>query len=203
MMQAGFWMLVTASLCFGAGGRDQASSRTATKLTPEIAREIISTATKEGLDPFLVLEVMRRESAFNPRARNHKGAGGLMQLIPATARRFGITDPYDPQQAIAGGCKYLKYLMGLFPGRLDLVLAAYNAGEGAVARYNKSVPPYRETQNYVASITYGYRRAKWLEQNALKTRSTPRPLTDSEIRDRLSSLEAPALGSSTMREPEL
>lgn len=163
---AAIWVLISYSLVLAGQGPATSKRRTATRLTPQVAQQIIATANAEGLDPFLVLEVMRRESAFNPLAQSNKGAGGLMQLIPSTARRFGITNPYDPRQAIAGGCRYLKFLMGLFPGRLDLVLAAYNAGENAVAKYNNQVPPYRETQAYVSSITYGYQRAKWLEQNA-------------------------------------
>ena len=176
--------------------------RPVTNFTPQMAQQIIATAQAEGLDPFLVLEVMRRESAFNPRARSSKGAGGLMQMIPSTAQRFGITDPYDPRQAITGGCRYLRYLMGLFPGRLDLILAAYNAGENAVAKYNNTVPPYRETRAYVASITYGYQRAKWIEQNGLNIQAARRPMTNQEIRQRLAGLDPPALGHAPTRETQ-
>ena len=193
------WLLSLASGGLAAQ-RPAGARRAVTRLTPQVAQQIIATSNAEGLDPLLVLEVMRRESAFNPQAQSAKGAGGLMQLIPSTARRFGVTNPYDPRQAIAGGCRYLKYLMGLFSGRLDLVLAAYNAGETAVARYNNTVPPYRETQGYVAAITDGYQRAKWLEQNAGRTAQYRRPLTNQEIRRRLSTLDPPMLGSSPSRE---
>lgn len=196
------FLLVIAANAPGYGAARPApkARKPVSKLSPQIAKQIIATANREGLDPFLVLEVMRRESAFNPWARSNKGAGGLMQLIPSSARRFGITDPYDPQQAIAGGCRYLKYLMERFPGRLDLVLASYNAGEGAVARYGNTVPPFSETRHYVEAITYGYKRAKWIEQNELKMSGPTRLLTKQEIRDRLPSLEPPQLGRSTKRE---
>ena len=199
---AGILLLLAASIEATAQQHAAKARRPATNFTPQMAQQIIATAQAEGLDPFLVLEVMRRESAFNPRARSGKGAGGLMQMIPSTAQRFGITNPYDPQQAITGGCRYLRYLMGLFPGRLDLVLAAYNAGENAVAKYNNTVPPYRETRAYVASITYGYQRAKWIEQYALNSQSARRPMTNQEIRQRLASLDPPALGHTPTRETQ-
>lgn len=197
--RAAFLILVMSVVAVAAGG---SSSGGVSKLSPAIAQQIIEVATSEGLDPFLVLEVMRRESAFKPRARSHKGAGGLMQLMPATAQRFGITNPYDPQQAITGGCRYLKYLMGLYPNRLDLVLAAYNAGEGSVAKYGNSIPPYRETQAYVAEIMKGYRRARELAENARVERvpaRARRPLTNSEVKRRLAYVEVPALGSPAPR----
>ncbi len=133
-------------------------------MTPQLAAQIVAAARAHDLDPLLVLEVMRQESAFNPRATSYKDgrpcARGLMQMIQGTAGRFGVTDPYDPQQAITGGCRYLVFLMQRFGGRLDLVLAGYNAGEGAVERYGRRIPPYAETQNYVRSILLAYRRAR-------------------------------------------
>ena len=105
-------------------------------------------ARRFGVDPNLVHAVILAESAYNPRALSHKGAMGLMQLIPGTARRYGVRDPWNPAQNISGGTRYLRDLMKMF-GDLELVLAAYNAGENAVVRYGNSIPPYAETQVYV------------------------------------------------------
>jgi len=109
-----------------------------------------------GVDPYLVFCVIEQESHFNPRAVSPVGARGLMQLMPGTARRFGVRRPHDPAQSIDGGTRYLKELMGMFGGRVDLVLAGYNAGEGAVMRYGQRVPPYAETRNYVKRISMRY-----------------------------------------------
>jgi soluble lytic murein transglycosylase-like protein len=111
------------------------------------------------VDPLLVKSVMQVESNFNPAAVSPKGAQGLMQLIPATAQRFGVTDPFDSKQNIEGGVKYLRYLQNLFPSDLRLSLAAYNAGEGAVAKYG-AVPPYRETVDYVQKVHQRYSNAR-------------------------------------------
>lgn len=114
---------------------------------------------KHGVDPYLIFCVMEQESHFNSRALSPKGARGLMQLMPGTAARFGVKAS-DPAQNIAGGTRYLKELMRRFNGRIDLVLAGYNAGEGAVMKYGHRVPPYRETRNYVKRISYRYRQAR-------------------------------------------
>jgi soluble lytic murein transglycosylase-like protein len=103
---------------------------------------------------------MEQESRFNTRALSPKGAQGLMQLMPGTSRRFGVRRPSDPSQNVAGGTRYLKQLLDQFSGRIDLVLASYNAGEGAVLRFGGKVPPYRETRDYVKRISYRYRRTK-------------------------------------------
>ena len=113
-----------------------------------------------GVDPYLIFCVMEQESHFNPRALSPMGARGLMQLMPGTAARFGVKRPSDPAQNIAGGTRYLKQLIGQFDGRVDLVLASYNAGEGAVLKYGRKVPPYRETRDYVRKISYRYRRTR-------------------------------------------
>jgi len=116
--------------------------------------------SKYGVDPYLIFCVMEQESHFNSRALSPKGARGLMQLMPGTAARFGVRSASDPAQNIAGGTRYLKELMGRFNGRIDLVLAGYNAGEGAVMKFGHRVPPYRETRNYVKRISYRYRQAR-------------------------------------------
>jgi soluble lytic murein transglycosylase-like protein len=108
-----------------------------------------------GLQPALVLAVIEAESGFNPQARSIKNAQGLMQLIPATAERFGVRDPYDPVQSLQGGMAYLRWLLAYFQGDVRLSLAGYNAGEGAVVRYG-GVPPYAETQAYVKKIIADY-----------------------------------------------
>lgn len=109
------------------------------------------------IDPELVMAVIRAESAFNISAESNKNAQGLMQLIPETAARFGVTDSFDPIQNIKGGVAYLHWLLRHFDGKVDLVLAAYNAGEGAVDRY-QGIPPYQETQNYVNKILSWYQK---------------------------------------------
>lgn len=115
---------------------------------------------KFGVDPYLIFCVMEQESHFNARALSPKGARGLMQLMPGTAARFGVKRASDPAQNIAGGTRYLKQLMQQFDGRIDLVLASYNAGEGAVMKFGRKVPPYRETRAYVKRISYRYRQAR-------------------------------------------
>ena len=113
--------------------------------------------SKYGVDPYLIFLVMEQESHFNPRVVSPKGARGLMQLMPGTAARFGVRRPHDPGQNVSGGTRYLKELLNRFNNRVDLVLASYNAGEGAVIRFGHRVPPYRETRNYVKRISYRYK----------------------------------------------
>lgn len=127
---------------------------------PRIDSLIKHNGAKYGVDPYLIFCVMEQESHFNTRALSPKGAQGLMQLMPGTSARFGVRRPSDPAQNISGGTRYLKQLMGQFDGRIDLVLASYNAGEGAVLRFGRKVPPYRETRDYVKRISYRYRRTK-------------------------------------------
>jgi len=111
---------------------------------------------QSGVDPYLIYCLMSQESRFIPSATSYKGAQGLMQLMPGTAARYGVTNPYDVAQSIMGGTRYLKDLLKMFNGRVDLALAGYNAGEGAVMKYGYAVPPYSETRNYVRLILMRY-----------------------------------------------
>ncbi len=113
---------------------------------------------KYGVDPYLIFLVMEQESHFNTYAVSPKGARGLLQLMPGTAARFGVRRAHDPAQNISGGTRYLRELLNRFNNRVDLVLASYNAGEGAVAKFGNKVPPYKETRNYVKKISYRYKR---------------------------------------------
>jgi soluble lytic murein transglycosylase-like protein len=115
-------------------------------------------AAQHGVDPRLLAAVAARESRFNPNAVSRVGACGVMQLMPATARYLGVNDVFDARQNVMGGARYLRTLLDTFHGDLDLTLAAYNAGPGAVQKYN-GVPPYAETQAYVRSIRAAYQRA--------------------------------------------
>lgn len=111
---------------------------------------------QHGVDPFLIYCLMSQESSFIAGATSPKGAQGLMQLMPGTAARYGVTNPYDVAQNIQGGTRYLKDLLKMFNGRVDLALAGYNAGEGAVMKYGNTIPPYDETRNYVRLILKRY-----------------------------------------------
>ncbi len=111
---------------------------------------------EHGVDPYLIYCLMSQESGFTSGATSSKGAQGLMQLMPGTAARYGVTNPYDVAQNIKGGTRYLKDLLKMFNGRVDLALAGYNAGEGAVMKYGNTVPPYSETRNYVRLILLRY-----------------------------------------------
>ncbi len=117
---------------------------------------IVESSRRYGIDPLLIYAQMHQESAFKINATSHKGASGLMQLMPATARRFGVTKIYDPKQNIDAGVKYMRWLLDTFNGDVVLALAGYNAGEGAVMRYGWNVPPFRETREYVRRISARY-----------------------------------------------
>jgi soluble lytic murein transglycosylase-like protein len=119
---------------------------------------ITSAAERYQLDPALLHAVVQAESGYNPGAHSNKGAVGLMQLMPATAERFGVRDPWDPADNVEGGARYLSTLISMFQEDIPLAVAAYNAGENAVIKYGYRVPPYPETQDYVAKVMNYYRR---------------------------------------------
>ncbi|HAF22483.1 MAG TPA: lytic transglycosylase [Blastocatellia bacterium] len=116
---------------------------------------IFRAGEREGVDPRFIHAVIKQESKYDPHAVSHVGARGLMQMMPATAKRFGLKDPDDAAANVEAGTKYLKWLLKRFEGDVSLALAGYNAGEGSVDRY-KGVPPYSETQNYVKKIVSNY-----------------------------------------------
>jgi soluble lytic murein transglycosylase-like protein len=117
---------------------------------------IVEASSKYGVDPKLVYYVIRQESRFKVTAKSGKDAHGLMQMIPATAARFHVADIYDPEQNIQGGVQYLRWLLKRFNGDVNLALAGYNAGEGAVEKCGNKVPDYKETKQYVQKITAAY-----------------------------------------------
>lgn len=122
---------------------------------PELDRIIFEAGQKQGIDPRFLHAVIWQESKYQMRARSHAGAQGLMQLMPDTAKRFGCNDPHDPVANVTAGTKYLSWLLKRFSGNVELALAGYNAGEGAVDKYD-GVPPYNETRNYVKIISRRY-----------------------------------------------
>ena len=129
---------------------------------------IIKAARFHDVDAALVSAVIKAESDYDPKTVSHKGARGLMQLMPATAKRFGVRNSFDPEQNIYAGTKYLRWLLDKFDGNADLAVAGYNAGEGNIAKYD-GVPPFRETVNYINRIARHIRRA--IESKRIATAS--------------------------------
>ena len=121
----------------------------------DLDRIIFEVAENQGVDPRFIHAVIWQESKYDTHARSHAGAQGLMQLMPATAKRFGCEHPDDPEENITAGTKYLSWLLKRFSGNVELALAGYNAGEGSVDKYD-GIPPFNETQNYVKIITGRY-----------------------------------------------
>ena len=121
----------------------------------DLDRIIFEVAENQGVDPRFIHAVIWQESKYDAHARSHAGAQGLMQLMPATAKRFGCEHPDDPEENIKAGTKYLSWLLKRFSGNVELALAGYNAGEGSVDKYD-GIPPFNETQNYVKIITNRY-----------------------------------------------
>ena len=155
---------------------------------PTIDSYIAESGRRHSVDPLLLYAIMHQESTFKPRAMSHKGARGLMQLMPGTAARFGVTSIWDPKQNIEGGTRYMRFLLDKFEGDVRLALAGYNAGEGAVMKYGYRVPPYNETQEYVRRISkrydlirdpmaYQYANRVTREQVAANQRKETAPLT--------------------------
>jgi len=139
--------------------------------TPSTFREAVDRiAEKHSLPPLLVHSVIRVESNYNPNAVSPKGAQGLMQLIPGTARRFGVSNVFNPVENVEGGARYLRYLLDLYHNDYRLALAAYNAGEGAVAKHG-GVPPYPETVNYIRQV--GQRLVEAKQQKKAEVKSEP------------------------------
>ena len=130
------------------------------------AELVSAAATANELPAALLHAVIKTESAYNPSAVSAKGAGGLMQLMPDTAREMGVTDVYDPKANIQGGARYLKRLMTLFDNDIALAVAAYNAGPQAVLSRGGVIPPFAETQRYVPSVLRQYRRLQGLSADA-------------------------------------
>lgn len=134
-----------------AGGLSAPVAGTVTSSRAGVRDLVRQVSAEHGLDHRLVDALVRVESGYDPSAVSRKGAMGLMQLMPATATRLGVADPFDPEQNIRGGVQEFARLVDVYRGNLQLALAAYNAGEGAVSRY-RGVPPYKETRNYVSRI---------------------------------------------------
>lgn len=124
---------------------------------------------KHEIDAALIHAVIEAESAYQPDVISRAGAIGLMQIMPGTAARFNVSDSNNPNQNVMGGAEYLKYLLGYYKNNLKLAVAAYNAGEGAVDKYGKTIPPYRETQNYVKRVFSLYRRNLTAETHKTKS----------------------------------
>ncbi len=131
---------------------------------------IVESGKRNSVDPLLLYSIMHQESSFKQRAISYKGARGLMQLMPPTATRFGVTNIWDPKQNIEGGARYMRFLLDTFSGDVQLALAGYNAGEGAVMKYGNKVPPYSETREYVRRI--GNRYSMIRDPHAIANAST-------------------------------
>ena len=139
----------------------------------EIDAYIVDSSKRYNIDPLLIYAQMHQESSFKLKATSYKGASGLMQLMPATARRFGVTNIYDPKQNIDAGVRYMRWLLDTFNQDLRLALAGYNAGEGAVMKFGWQIPPYNETQEYVRRITARYNSIKRVNTNTQKSVKKP------------------------------
>jgi len=144
---------------------------------------IVDSGARNGVDPVLLYSVMHQESSFKPGAMSNKGARGLMQLMPLTAARFGVGNIFDPRQNIEGGARYIRLLLNMFEGDVGLALAGYNAGEGAVLKYGRRVPPYRETQEYVRRISerYALMRNPQTQRNARSVTRTEVAVVKAEV----------------------
>jgi len=148
--------LFTPSVSATASAGSLSALRGYTTGSSEVDGYLVKSGTTNSVDPLLLYSVMHQESSFKSRAISPKGARGLMQLMPGTAMRYGVTNIFDPRQNIEGGARYLRFLLDRFDGDVNLALAGYNAGEGAVEKYGWRIPPYAETQEYVRRISRRY-----------------------------------------------
>jgi soluble lytic murein transglycosylase-like protein len=155
-------------------------------------------AERESLPPQLIHSVIKVESNYDRYAVSPKGALGLMQLIPATAQRFGVTDVFNPADNIQGGAKYLRYLLELYNGDYPRALAAYNAGEGAVAKYG-GVPPYAETRNYLVQISRQLEMSAAGQPQPKPVETAPAPKPDASEPDGVSHLQEVVQADGTVR----
>ena len=151
MVLAGILVLPTAVSAAANGAAEVAKGGSALHDRSKLRQIVNQVSLEYGVDPKLVDALVRVESSYDPRAVSRKGAMGLMQLMPDTADRLEVEDPFDPEDNVRGGVREFSRLVDRYAGNLQLALAAYNAGEGAVARY-RGVPPYNETRNYVSRI---------------------------------------------------
>ena len=153
----GMTLIKRYSLSGGRSGKARDSLAAMRERRSRLAGMIERAAEASSLPPELIHAVVRAESAYKSDAVSSKGAVGLMQLMPGTAERYGVTDRQDPMQNLDGGTRYLRDLLRMFDNDLELALAGYNAGENAVIRYGNAIPPFPETQNYVRKVIRFYR----------------------------------------------
>ena len=146
--------------CPECGWKNKVNWMTTPLVKNKFEKEIQAAALKWGVKPSLIKAIIHAESSFKPGVQSSAGAQGLMQLMPATQKTYSVKNPYDPNQNIQAGTEYLKHLLKKYNNNVKLSLAAYNAGETAVKKYGNSVPPYRETENYIKRVTTLQKRYK-------------------------------------------
>ncbi len=146
--------------CPECGWKNKVSWQTTPLITGKFEKEILAAAKKWSIKPSLIKAIIHAESSFKPDVVSSAGAQGLMQLMPSTQKTYDVTNPFDPKQNIQGGTAYLKHLLNTYNNNVRISLAAYNAGETAVNKYNKNVPPYEETKNYIKRVNTLQKRYK-------------------------------------------
>jgi soluble lytic murein transglycosylase-like protein len=191
-------LLVCAPAWANGAAKAESISQTSSSDLRQLVKEI---SLEHGVDPKLVDSLVRVESAYNPEAVSHRGAMGLMQLMPQTAKRLRVANPFDPESNIRGGVREFARLIERYSGNLQLALAAYNAGEGAVARY-RGIPPYSETRNYVSKIMTLYTGRPYRVpgiRRAIPVRMTQDDKGTMVITNVSASSRPPSLGSGPLR----